>query len=45
MTIQKLCQKCGAELEITALAIRHLEDALMRANKAIVEDAQDTAEQ
>jgi hypothetical protein len=27
------------------LAIRHLEDALMRANMAIVEDAQDTAEQ
>ena len=27
------------------LAIRHVEDALMRANKAIVEDAQDAAEQ
>ena len=27
------------------LAIRHVEDALMRANKAIVEDTQDTAEQ
>jgi hypothetical protein len=27
------------------LAIRHVEDALMRANKAIVEDAEDTAEQ
>jgi hypothetical protein len=27
------------------LAIRHVEDALMRANKAILEDAQDTAEQ
>ena len=28
-----------------ALAIRHVEDALMRANLAIVEQAQDTAEQ
>ena len=28
-----------------ALAIRHAEDALMRANKAILEDAEDTAEQ
>jgi hypothetical protein len=27
------------------LAIRHVEDALMCANKAILEDAQDTAEQ
>ena len=27
------------------LAIRHVEDALMRAHKAIVGDAQDTAEQ
>src|ERR1035441_3244563 len=27
------------------LAIRHVEDALMRAHKAILEDAQDTAEQ
>ena len=27
------------------LAIRHVEDALIRANLAIVEDAQDTAEQ
>jgi hypothetical protein len=27
------------------LAIRHVEDALMRANKAILEDAEDTAEQ
>lgn len=27
------------------LAIRHVEEALMRANKAIVEDAEDTAEQ
>jgi hypothetical protein len=45
MTIQKFCQKCGAELEITALAIRHIEDALMRANKAILEDAQETAGQ
>jgi len=27
------------------LAIRHVEDALMRAHKAIVEDAEDTAEQ
>jgi hypothetical protein len=27
------------------LAIRHVEDALMRANKAILEDAVDTAEQ
>ncbi len=27
------------------LAIRHVEDALMRANLAIVEDAEDTAEQ
>ena len=27
------------------LAIRHVEDALMRANKAILEDAQETAEQ
>jgi hypothetical protein len=27
-----------------ALAIRHVEDALMRANLAIVEDAEDTAE-
>ena len=27
------------------LAIRHVEDALTRANKAILEDAQDTAEQ
>jgi hypothetical protein len=27
------------------LAIRHVEGALMRANKAILEDAQDTAEQ
>src|ERR1035437_5740633 len=27
------------------LAIRHVEDILMRANKAIVEDTQDTAEQ
>jgi hypothetical protein len=27
------------------LAIRHVEDALMRANKAIMEDARDTAEQ
>jgi hypothetical protein len=27
------------------LAIRHAEDALMRANKAIFEDAQETAEQ
>jgi hypothetical protein len=26
-------------------AIRHVEDALMRANKAILEDAQETAEQ
>jgi hypothetical protein len=45
MTIQTFCQKCGAELEITAVAIRHVEDALMRANMAIVEQAQDTAEQ
>jgi hypothetical protein len=28
-----------------ALAIRHVEDALMRANKAILEDALETAEQ
>jgi hypothetical protein len=28
-----------------ALAIRHVEDALMRANLAIVEQTQDTAEQ
>lgn len=27
------------------LAIRHVEDALMRANKAILEDTEDTAEQ
>ena len=27
------------------LAIRHVEDAFMHANKAIVEDTQDTAEQ
>ncbi len=27
------------------LAIRHVEDALMRANKAILEDAEDTVEQ
>jgi hypothetical protein len=27
------------------LAIRHVEDALMRANKAILEDVEDTAEQ
>jgi len=28
-----------------SLAIRHVEDALMRADKAILEDAQETAEQ
>jgi hypothetical protein len=51
-SLRKLARMLAREIQSSApagpnqtLAIRHIEDALMRANKAMFEDAQETAEQ
>ena len=50
-SLRKLARMLAREIQSSTpagpnqtLAIRHAEDALMRANEAIVEDAEDTAE-